>query len=417
MAMIIKTVNIMCITTFFAMAAFQYSFAQEAGKSAPSWPDVFLDSSTDSVTCGLCHVAIYREYLFAFGTDMRFPKISYLGKDGKTMTLPASISSPKTGHAFSGTNLFPLHARDVEKGSQSCNVCHFPRSFDVPDLYEQKTGKPSPRPKGQEAGGVSCVSCHLTKEGKIRGPYEVNAPHPTVVEPRIRTSAMCAYCHSVGTQVIGKQSQTFFEWREDFFKTELGSQHCQDCHMPRTLRKAAETDNSPIRTVARHLWTGGHSKQRIFSALSLVITQPVEGDNNIEFYIVNISAGHSVPTGSARRGIYLRAVLHGEQKSIIRENEWLFAPWYGDRPDDKAFMEEDKKREDAFLVMQADAQGPHEAPIRAGMDRTLLWTPNLPPGSYMVDATLVFDLNRFNDPDEKDDQTVMNTVTLQFTVK
>ena len=36
---------------------------------------------------------------------------------------------------------------------------------------------------------------------------------------------------------------------DDFHKTGLGSQQCQDCHMPRTLRKSAEDDNVPVRAV------------------------------------------------------------------------------------------------------------------------------------------------------------------------
>jgi hypothetical protein len=75
----------------------------------------------------------------------------------------------------------------------------------------------------------------------------VNAPHETVLEPAIQSSAMCAYCHSVGKRLVGRQTQTFLEWREDFNKAGLGKQQCQDCHMPRTTRKAAEDFDVPLR--------------------------------------------------------------------------------------------------------------------------------------------------------------------------
>jgi hypothetical protein len=55
----------------------------------------------------------------------------------------------------------------------------------------------------------------------------------------------------------------------------------------------------------------------------------------------------------------------------VASQEWMFAPWYGDRPDDRAFLEEDKRRPDAVAALQADEQGPHEAPIRAGEERIL----------------------------------------------
>lgn len=94
----------------------------------------------------------------------------------------------------------------------------------------------------------------------------------------------------------------------------------------------------------------------------------------------------------------------------------MFAPWYGDRPDDRKFLEEDKKRKDALAASQADAQGPHEAPIRAGEERILSWTPALAAGSYTIDARLVYDLNRYNDPTFTGDQTEMYRATLAIRV-
>ena len=83
----------------------------------------------------------------------------------------------------------------------------------------------------------------------------------------------------------------------------------------------------------------------------------------------------------------------------------MFAPWYGNRPDDRSFLEADQSLPDAIAAMQADAQGPHEPPIRAGENRVLSWAPKLLPGSYTFRATLVYDLNRYNDRAFKDDQT------------
>jgi hypothetical protein len=92
----------------------------------------------------------------------------------------------------------------------------------------------------------------------------------------------------------------------------------------------------------------------------------------------------------------------------------MFAPSYGNRPDDQKFLEEDKKRPDAKAALQADAQGPHEPSIRAGEERVVVWAPNLKPGSYTVRATLVYDLNRYNDPKFVDDQTTLARTSLAF---
>jgi hypothetical protein len=228
---------------------------------------------------------------------------------------------------------------------------------------------------------------------------------------------MCAYCHSLGKRVPGKQTQTFLEWRDDFHKQNLGTQHCQGCHMPRTSRKTAEDFDVPIRAVARHLWTGGHSPQRVRSALSLVTVQPDEGKSSVELHVINIGAGHSVPSGSNRRGMYLITDVLNAQGKTVASREWLFAPHYANRPDDKAFLEQDKSLPDAVSAIQADAQGPHEKTVSAGEDRTLVWTPDLKKGNYTVRTKLIYDLNRYNERSFTADQTEITKATMPLVVK
>jgi decaheme cytochrome c component MtrC/MtrF-like protein len=388
------------------------SAAQEPSRSM-QFP---LGTATPSELCGACHKAIYREFATGFGSDLEYKAVVYQSAAGKSLTLPANVSATATLHALAGVDPFPVHARTVEEEGRSCNVCHFPQAFELPDIDKPEMSRPAARPKEQETGGLTCASCHLTPDGKIRGPHEVTAPHQTVADPKIQTSAMCAYCHSMGKRVIGKQTQTFLEWRDDFFKPGLGRQQCQDCHMFRTLRKTADDFDVPVRAVSRHLWTGGHSTQRLQSALNLVIVQTEQGQPKLNFHIINIGAGHSVPTGSNRRGVYLRAEIVRDKRKAVASREWMFAPWYGDRPDDRAFLAEDKKRPDAIAVTQADAQGPHEAPIRAGEERMLSWVPNLTPGDYIVRASLIYDLNRYNDRSFVDDQTEIYRASLSVKI-
>jgi hypothetical protein len=376
-----------------------------------------LGTATPSELCGVCHKAIYREFATGFGSDLESKAMVYQAATGTPLPLPANVSATATLHALAGVDPFPIHARTVEEEGHSCDVCHFPQAFELPDLDTPDIPKPQARPQEQERGGLTCASCHLTPDGTIRGPDNVTAPHPTVADPRIRTSAMCAYCHALGKLVIGKQTQTFLEWREDFYKPGLGRQHCQDCHMLRTLRKVAEDFDVPVRAVARHLWTGGHSTQRLRTALSLVLVQGEEGRPDLHVHVINIGAGHSVPTGSNRRAVYLRVEVFDSEGQEVTSQEWMFAPWYGERPDDRAFLAEDAQRPDAVAAMQADAQGPHEAPIRAGEERVLSWVPQLRPGAYTVRARLIYDLNRYNDRTFTEDQAEMYRAALAVTVR
>jgi nitrate/TMAO reductase-like tetraheme cytochrome c subunit len=389
--------------------------AQQASKT-PAPPELTKGTATSSEECGACHQAIYREFQYGFGGDVHFSGMVTGSSTEPRLNMPAGVSAGASAHAAAGVDPYPIHARDIEEEGRSCNVCHFTKSFAIPPIDSPEIVKPTARPKEEEAVGLTCASCHLTPEGKIRTPHEVKAPHETVLEPAIQSSAMCAYCHSVGKRLVGRQTQTFLEWREDFYKAGLGKQPCQDCHMPRTTRKVAEDFDVPLRPVARHLWTGGHSSQRLGMALSLTLVQPEANASKVEFHIINIGAGHSVPTGSNRRGIYLRAEAVDEGGKVLSNREWLFAPFYGKRPDDRSFLEEDKKLPDAVSAIQADAQGPHELSIRAGEERILAWTPELKAGTYTVRATLVYDLNRYNDPKFVDDETTLTRTSLDFKV-
>ena len=187
--------------------------------------------------------------------------------------------------------------------------------------------------------------------------------------------------------------------------------------MPKTMRRVAEDFPNPERAVARHLWTGGRSKQRLSSALSLTVSQPEAGNPQLVFHIINIGAGHSVPTGSNRRAIYLNVAISDKKGRVLSENSWMFAPWYGPRPDDRKFLEEDAKRTDAKAASQADAQGPHEEIIRAGEERSIPWNPALKAGDYNVRASLIYDLNRYNERSFVDDQTEINSTLLKIAVK
>ena len=391
--------------------------AGDSSTGAPAAPKMQFPegTATQSGVCGTCHKMMWREMYNGAGTDLEWRSMKVQSTSKALLNLPPSDSRSTTAHYVAGNDPWPIEAARLEERGRKCNVCHYPQAFEYPDILSAKIDPPKPRDLYQERG-VTCASCHLTPEGKIRGPYVVDAPHETVVDERIRTSVACAYCHSEGGRIVGKQDQSFLEWRDDFNKPGLGRQHCQDCHMPRTVRKLAEDYPVPERVVARHTWTGGHSFARVASALNLAIEQTKEGQPELVLHVTNTGAGHSVPTGNNRRAIYLTAELLNAKGKVVTSKDWMFAPWVLGRPEDKKYVEEDLKGEDPIATSQADAQGPHETVIRAGEDRVLGWSPTVPAGQYTVRATLTYDLNRYNDRAFKADQYEIGKATLPIKV-
>ncbi|CAB3800609.1 hypothetical protein LMG28614_05226 [Paraburkholderia ultramafica] len=413
-----RTVRVVAVATALVIGAGVVSSADTtqgramSGSNKLGFPE---GTATPSETCGACHKAIYRESSEGAGSDLSWPAMKLLPTSQALLNLPANASQSATAHAVAGIDPWPIEARRHEENGKICNVCHYPAAFNYPDKMSATIEKPVPRQANQDRG-LTCASCHLTPDGKIRGPYGMVAPHETVADPDIRTSVACAYCHSEGKRIPGKQTQTFLEWREDFIKAGLGTQQCQDCHMPRTVRKLAEDFDLPPRIVARHIWTGGHSFQRVSSALNLDIVQTKDAKAELAFHVTNVGAGHSVPTGSNRRAVYLKAEVIDARGAVVASNEWMFAPWMLGRPDDRAFLEEDRKGPHPVATMQADAQGPHETIIRAGEERILNWSPKLAGGRYTVRATLIYDLNRYNDRAFKDDQRPIAETTIPIEV-
>jgi hypothetical protein len=387
------------------------SLATVARAQALSFPE---GAATPSETCGECHRMIYNEFAFGVGSDNHAEQGPSAINPEKNLPVRPSVSSSATAHASSKYR--PLASGgDVEW----CRTCHFAGSFTIPG--KDVAGKLVPNTVNAGEGSLTCATCHLTPAGKIRSVHTPQqAPHETVAEPALRTSAVCAHCHvdKTGQRNIGGQYQTYLEWREDFSNPGLGPQQCQDCHMPRTLRQASESSDAPPVAVGRHLWSGAHSRQRHLGSLGLTIIQRDQGKANLAFSVTNIGAGHSVPTGPFSRAVYLTVEALDRQGISRARKEWLFAPNYGTRPDDNAFLAADKKLSgyDAIARTQADTQGLHEPSIRAGEERRLKWEPALLAGEYTVSARLSYAIDRFKAAPACD-RAEIGSATLLITAK
>jgi hypothetical protein len=264
---------------------------------------------------------------------------------------------------------------------------------------------------------VTCASCHLAPDGSLRAVHEVQAPHRTTVEPRLVRSVACAPCHADGRPAAGKQYQTFFEWRADYLEAGLGSQQCQDCHMPRTLRKTAEAYPVPERPGGRHLWPGGHSAKRVASSVSLTAIQPIPGSPLFVLRVANIGAAHSVPTGTSRRALRLRVQVYEKTGRSAADRQWFFAPWPADRGDDRTLPDRDASQRSPTEASGPGDRASHWPPLRAGEERVLTWNPPLRKGAYVLRASLAYDLDRFDSGDRIEDTLEFENLLLRLNVQ
>jgi hypothetical protein len=105
--------------------------------------------------------------------------------------------------------------------------------------------------------------------GRIRSPYEVIAPDRTMADPDTQPSTMCGNCHALGPRVVGKQTQTALEWREDFNKRglDIGRKRSDGgsnalipvCRLFDFYHRSAKTSPSGVRRRCRGWATVSHS--------------------------------------------------------------------------------------------------------------------------------------------------------------
>src|ERR1700682_1911139 len=154
-------------------AGVQAAESADAAQAAPQKEDekkltFSRGAATPSVECGACHQAIYREYSEGFGSDMAYPSMVYRTLTDPLLRMPGDVFKGASAHSVAGVDPFPIHARETEEEGKTCNVCHFPKPFAIPDMTEPAIAKPAPRQEA-EGEGITCASCHLTPEGVIRG--------------------------------------------------------------------------------------------------------------------------------------------------------------------------------------------------------------------------------------------------------
>ena len=146
----------------------------------------------------------------------------------------------------------------------SCSVCH--------QITGEKLGT-----RESFVGGFRIDTTKAPGERHEYGPFEVDKGHATIMRSSstfqpfeatqvIRSSELCATCHTLLTQALDAQGQVigelpeqvpYQEWLHSRYKDTMS---CQDCHMPKVEENVPITSvfGEPRTGFSRHTFVGGN---------------------------------------------------------------------------------------------------------------------------------------------------------------
>jgi hypothetical protein len=197
--------------------------------------------------------------------------------------------------------------------NKECQACHLPRPV-------SETGYGSrvlPR-LTHPAEGVSCLTCHLGRNGEILGRNaQPAAPCAPVASADLVSVEMCASCHN--------QHQTTDQWRAS--PQARDGVDCHACHMEHVERAGP---GGAVRPGRRHVFPGAHDAAMLRSAARF--SASVVGDE-LELALVNVTAGHNFPTEERHRAVDMvaRFVLDDGSRTEW-QRAWRFRQPYRDEP-------------------------------------------------------------------------------------
>lgn len=193
--------------------------------------------------------------------------------------------------------------------SPVCSECHLPLWVQHAERFAPIEGSPdrvvtAPNDAfdatlAQE--GVTCAACHVRDGTVVVAEPVANAPHPTIVSPQLRSSELCATCHSLTWPGADKPLyDTYGEWeRSPYAKAGIT---CQACHIGRAADGglvAHDVAQPPERAVSLLVDVDSVALVRGGEALPVAVR------------VQNTGAGHAFPTGSPWRVVRVQAALVG----------------------------------------------------------------------------------------------------------
>ncbi len=172
---------------------------------------------------------------------------------------------------------------------RKCKSCHAPMPVFVTGLTNAVELRIE-----DHAGGVDCISCHLTADGRVAARRtNDDAPCRPIASPELQSSLQCAGCHVA----IHK------DWQESSFAA--AGKTCQTCHMPAVAERVGGTS---------HVVLGGHDDQTVRSAARL--TCNVEGDELV-VTVENHGAGHNFPGERHNRVLLVEVFEYSSDREIL----------------------------------------------------------------------------------------------------
>ncbi|MFK7738772.1 MAG: multiheme c-type cytochrome [Planctomycetota bacterium] len=244
--------------------------------------------------CAVCHIAAPGASAMKDGDD---------NDVSPYFTWQASLMANAFRDPYFRAQLEKESAAAGEAAQELCLRCHTP----LVHHEAKRDGRPLPRlatavEEMAADDGVSCTACHMmspdklgepesysglqsyTDERVIYGPFDDVLAQPmqslVAYTPKkgehIRSSAMCATCHTLHTEHHGAKfaEQTpYYEWRNSEFNDEREghdpdkTRSCQECHMPEvgTMRIARSPmgfdfrGTKPREGVRSHAFIGGNA--------------------------------------------------------------------------------------------------------------------------------------------------------------
>lgn len=303
----------------------------------PAGDDATVDF-TSSTNCNFCHQDAYSQW---FNAPM--------SRSGENTWLHDVYAGNGTANGFRGF----VYTRDSKHKNTNtdgdCASCHAPvLAAKFPGLETPLDDPASPSP--EQAAGVACDLCHRMESVDLvnslhfpgvvpqkvtfarppgvgvppimYGPYkdavfEAPAMQPAY-NPLFESSMVCAVCHQDANDhdddgdyedagSVAHQN-TYVEWlNSSWANPGPGFSDCVDCHMPTT----GETTvcifgpNRDPDTVHAHSLRGTTRDYLQNSVEMRVIAKRAGTDIAVKVSLINIGAGHAVPTGSDFRNLIL----------------------------------------------------------------------------------------------------------------
>lgn len=225
-------------------------------------------------------------------SDEKQHKEMYQGfKDGKCKSCHPAIwrEWEKSMHAQAWVDeIYQEAAKQVTDREKSCDPCHAPEPILVTGI-----GKMPKLRNAQRVSGVSCLVCHLDKDGAMQGPpasaetnFHANVTNPIYKSP----TKLCATCHGQPTVPEHDQVSSFLESRHAAEKKS-----CATCHMP-VVNRAQSTASYESIKGRKHTWRGSRSVAQLKNAATL----KVEFTGKKATVVLQNKAGHLLPGGTLR---------------------------------------------------------------------------------------------------------------------